>query len=120
MSHYGIGEKEMRFAEMIWELGPVRSGELAEICEKEFGWKKSTMYTVLSKLCARGLFQNKKCVVTPLLTKEEFQSKISREFVTGEFGGSLPQFVLAFTGKQGLTKKEKEELLKVVESLKDR
>ena len=59
-----LGIVEAQFAELIWEREPIASGELVKLCEKELNWKKSTTYTVLKKLCERGIFQNKDGVVT--------------------------------------------------------
>ena len=64
MPEYRLGEMEMRFAEIIWENEPLPSGELVKLCEKELSWKKSTTYTILHRLCDRGLFRNEGGVVT--------------------------------------------------------
>ena len=60
MAEYGLGEVEMRFASLIWDKEPISSGELAKLSEKELGWKKSTTYTILKRLCAKEIFQNEK------------------------------------------------------------
>ena len=59
-----LGEVQAKFADIIWEKEPILSGELTKICEKELGWKKSTTYTVLKKLCEKGIFQNINGTVT--------------------------------------------------------
>ena len=81
MKECKLAEGEMRFAELIWREEPIASPELVKLCEIEFHWKKSTTYTVLKKLCERGIFQNEKAVVTSLISKEEFYSLKSRKFV---------------------------------------
>lgn len=55
---YQMTEAELKFAEMIWQEAPIGSGELVKRCQQSFGWKKSTTYTFLKKLCGQGLFQN--------------------------------------------------------------
>ena len=64
MDGYKLGVVETRFAELIWQHEPLTSGELVKLCEQELQWKKSTTYTVLKKLCERGIFQNEGSVVT--------------------------------------------------------
>jgi predicted transcriptional regulator len=81
-----LGMMEMRFAELIWENAPIGSGELVKLCEKELCWKKSTTYTMLRRLCQRGLFQNENSVVTALITREEFDAKETMEFMEEKFG----------------------------------
>lgn len=115
MAEYGLGEVEMRFASLIWDNEPIASGELAKISEKELGWKKSTMYTILKRLCAKGIFQNKKGIVTSLISYQEFQAKQSEKFVIEKFKGSLPSFVAAFCSRKKLSKDEVDELRKIIE-----
>ena len=107
---YHLAETESRFADIIWEHEPISSPDLVKLCEKELNWKKSTTYTVLKKLCDRGIFQNEKAMVTALLTKEEFYAGQSRQYVEESFSGSLPQFLTAFFGGRKLSAREALEL----------
>ncbi len=116
MIEYKLGEVEMKFATIIWENEPLQSGELARLCEKELNWKKSTTYTILRRVCERGLFQNNNGTVTSVVSKMEFLSKQSEQFVEDTFAGSLPSFVAAFTAGRKLSDKEVEELQKIIDS----
>lgn len=119
MAEYRLAEAEARFADVIWEMEPVGSMELVKICEEKFGWKKSTTYTVLKKLCDRGIFQNENAVVTAKLSREEFYGGKSRQFVEETFGGSLPKFLTAFIGKRKLTEEQVEEMKALIESYRE-
>ena len=112
---YKIGEVEMKFAEMMWEKEPVGSGELAKLAEQELHWKKSTTYTVLKRLCEKGIFQNEKGIVTSKISHDDFQAKQSAIFVEESFKGSLPGFVAAFCSHKKLSKEEVEELQRIIE-----
>ena len=115
MTEYRLGEIEMKFAEIIWRHEPISSGELASISLKELNWKRTTTYTVLKRLCDKGIFKNEKGVVTSLVSKRLFQAKQSEEFVEGAFGGSLPNFVAAFVSQKKLSQEEIEELKRIIE-----
>lgn len=115
MIEYRLGEVEMKFADIIWSNEPLSSGELAKRCEKELNWKKSTTYTILKRVCERGLFQNESGVVTSVVSKQEFLSKQSTQFVEETFGGSLPGFVAAFTAGKKLSEEEVAQLQKIIE-----
>ena len=115
MKEYRLAETEARFAELIWQREPISSPELVRLCEKEFKWKKSTTYTVLKKLCDRGIFRNEKAVVTSLISREEFFSYKSRKFVEDSFDGSLPAFVAAFTKERALTPEEAAQIRKIID-----
>ena len=115
MAEYRLGEIEMKFAELIWNNEPISSGELAAISFEKLKWKRTTTYTVLKRLCDKGIFKNEKGVVTSLVSKQLFQAKQSEEFVEGTFGGSLPNFVAAFVSQKKLSKDEIEELKRRIE-----
>lgn len=115
MAEYRLGEIEMKFAELIWEHEPIASGELAALCLKELNWKRTTTYTVLKRLCNKGIFENQKGTVTSLVSKQLFQAKQSEEFVEEAFAGSLPDFVAAFVSQKKLSRDEIEELKRIIE-----
>lgn len=119
MLKYQLGDVEAKFAEIIWNNEPISSGNLVKICEKEMAWKKSTVYTVLRKLCQRGIFDNTNSIVTARISKEKFMQKQSKEFVEDTFQGSLPGFLTAFMGGKKLSKKQAEELKKLIEQYEE-
>lgn len=106
---------EYRFMKLVWEHEPVRSMELARLCLKKLGWKKSTCFTVLKKLAGRGFVKNEQAVVTALIKEEEVQKRESRAVVEKSFSGSLPAFVTAFLSDRKLTREEAEELRSSIE-----
>lgn len=113
-----LGEIEARFADIIWQNEPLHSRVLAEKAEKELSWKKSTTYTVLKRLCERGIFQNSNGTVTSRISKEEFHALQSEKFVDETFAGSLPAFVAAFGSRKKLTDEEIRELEKIIEAMR--
>ena len=119
MEPYKLGEMEQRFADMIWEQAPIASGALAKLCEEAFGWKRTTSYTMLKRLCERGIFANQGGTVTVLMSKEEFQAAQGEQFLNENFNGSLPQFLLAFSRRKKLSGQEVEELKKLIEEYEE-
>ncbi len=115
MGDYKLAEAEEKFAEIIWENEPISSPELVKLCEKEMNWKKSTTYTVLKKLCQKGIFQNENAIVSAKLGREEFYGMQSRRYVEDVFAGSLPRFLTAFCGGRKLSGKEIEEMKRFIE-----
>lgn len=118
MADIELGEVQARFAELIWEHEPIGSGELVKICQKELGWKKPTTYTVLRKLCEKGLFKNVDGIVTSVMSKEEFYSAKSEQFVEDTFAGSLPAFLAAFTARKKLSDSDMNEIQKMIDDLR--
>ena len=114
MSELTMGAIESRFAEIIWQKEPVTSPELVKLAAQELDWKKSTTYTVLRRLCERGIFQNNDGVVTSLISKQEFYAVKSEQFVEETFSGSLPAFLAAFTTRKKLSEAEINELQELI------
>ncbi len=114
-----LGVVEARFADLIWKNAPVTSGELVKLCAAELKWKKSTTYTVLKKLCDRGLFVNEGGTVRPLLSKAEFQATQSERFVQDTFSGSLPAFIAAFTSRRSLSKEDAARIRAMIEQYEE-
>lgn len=119
MADIKLGLVESRFADIIWARAPLTTRELVGLCEKELNWKRTTTYTVLKKLCARGLFETKEHTITVLIPKEEFHAIQSEQFVNENFKGSLPAFVAAFTTRNTLTPEEQAQIRALIESVKD-
>ena len=117
MDDLRLGVVESRFADIIWSHEPLSSRELVVLCEKELDWKKSTTYTVLKRLCDKGLFRNEGGMVSSRMTKEEYTSAQSEKFVEDTFGGSLPAFMAAFTKRRQLTDSEIEEIQRMIQQM---
>jgi len=116
MEEYKLGTVESRFADIIWQHEPLHSRELVVLCQQQLNWKKPTTYTVLRKLCERGIFQNVDGMVSSILSRQEFYARQSEQFVEDAFGGSLPAFLAAFTTRKSLSPKEVEEIRKMIDS----
>lgn len=119
MEQLKLCESEYRFADIVWENEPLGSGDLVRLCEERLGWKKSTTYTVLKKLCERGILKNENSKVTAVIKQEQVQRYESEQIVNRNFGGSLPQFITAFMGDRKLTKSQADKLKKLIDSFKE-
>lgn len=114
MQHYGIGDKEMALARLLWEREGIGSGEVVRLCAEVFDWKKSTTYTMLRRLCDHGLFQNVNSIVTSIMSEEEYKVGVGQAMIDDKFGGSLPMFVEAVIKRNGLNEEGRRELLAIL------
>ena len=113
-----LGAAEARFADIIWSAGPIASGERAKWAETALGWKRTTSYTVLKRLCERGIFVNEGGEVRALVSREDFYAMQSQRVVEESFEGSLPAFVAAFAGRKKLTDREIDELQRLIDGMR--
>ena len=117
MEQFRLGEMEGRFADMIWRDAPISSGQLARQCGEAFGWKRTTAYTMLKRLCDRKLFANEDGMVRVLMSREEFQAAQGEQFLNEVFEGSLPRFLSAFAQRKRMSPGEIEELKHLIERM---
>lgn len=119
MSDISMGVGESKFADIIWENEPISSSELWKKSERILGWKKSTSFTVLKRLCEKGIFQNEGGQVSSLLSRDDFYAMQSERFVSETFGGSLPAFLAAFTARKALSPEEVADIRRMIEACKE-
>ncbi len=115
MAEIKLGMVEARFADIVWKNEPLTTKNLVSLCEKELSWKRTTTYTVLKKLCERGIFKTENSIVTARISKNEFYAIQSEKFVDETFAGSLPAFVAAFTSRKRPSEKEIEEIKRMID-----
>lgn len=115
MDDFRLGAIETKFADIVWENAPISSGELVKLCGSKLEWKKSTTYTVLKKLCDRGLFQNEGGIVRVLVTRQAFNARQSQRFVEETFDGSLPAFIAAFAAGKKISERDLTDIRRMLD-----
>lgn len=116
MEEMRLGAVEARFADIVWQNAPMSTRELVTLCERVLSWKRTTTYTVLKKLCDRGLFHTESSTVSVLVTREEFYAMQSEKFVEDSYGGSLPAFIAAFASRRRPSEQEITEIRHMIDS----
>ncbi len=114
-----MGTIETSFAELIWTHEPITSTELVKLCAEKLDWKKSTTYTVLRRLCDKGIFVNRDGAVSSLMSREEYFARRSENFVEETFEGSLPAFLAAFTLRKKLNAEEAAALRRMIDEYEE-
>ena len=114
-----LGAVESRFAELIWANAPMTTAALVALAKERLDWKRTTTYTVLKKLCDRGIFETKDSIISTRISKSEFHAIQSEQFVKENFQGSLPAFIAAFTARNGLSREELEQIRKLMDSFEE-
>lgn len=119
MKEMQMGAVEARFADLIWQNEPITAAELAKRAGEALGWKKTTAYTVLKRLCDKDIFQNEGGVVTSRIPRADYYALQSERFVEEQFEGSLPAFLAAFTARKNLTEQELCALRRMIDDYKE-
>ena len=119
MENLKLCESDYRFMCVVWENEPVPSGELVRLCAQKLGWKKSTTYTTLKKMCDKGFLVNENTVVRACVPKAQVQTFESEYIVDRAFSGSLPSFIAAFTQGRRLSAEEAEEIRALIDRFRE-
>ena len=115
MEELVLFEAEKKLMEIIWREAPIESGKLVKIANDSIDWNKSTTYTVLRKLIAKGFVKNEDTIVSVLIPKEKVLISESNQIIEESFSGSLPKFVAAFFGnKKTLSDEDADALMKLI------
>lgn len=115
MEDLRLCESDFRFMSVLWDNEPLSSGDLVKLCLEKLGWKKSTTYTVLKKMCERGFAENRDSLVSSLVPRDKAQAFASEHFVEHTFEGSLPHFLASFFDGKTITQEEAEELKDLID-----
>lgn len=119
MEELKLCESEYRFMNVVWDNEPLTSRRLVELCAENLGWKKSTTYTELKKLCDRGFLKNEQTVVSSLVGRKSVRAYASTRFIENTFEGSLPGFLVSFLGGRKISASQAEELKKLIDEYRE-
>jgi len=114
-----IFDSEYRFCLLLWDLEPINSTRLVQVCKEKLGWSKATTYTVIRRLSERGVVKNENSIVTTLVSKEDVQASRVGELVEETFQGSIPAFIAAFSRGKKLTKADVDQLQSLIDNYKE-
>ena len=116
MDKIDIWDSDYRFMQIVWAHAPVASGDLVILCREQLGWKKSTTYNAIRRMCEKCLIQNEKATVSVIIPQEQVQMQESQAFLERTFEGSLPRFVAAFLSGKAISDREAEEIRRLIDA----
>ncbi|NMA95077.1 MAG: BlaI/MecI/CopY family transcriptional regulator [Clostridiales bacterium] len=119
-TEFNLSNADYRLLSIIWDAEPIPSPKLCQLAETELGWKRTTTYTVLRRLCDKGFTQNEDTIVTSIVKREEVQRLESHRILKESFEGSLPKFIAAFLDGGEISKKEAEKIVNMIEKYRGR
>ncbi len=114
-----ISESEWQVMKIIWNDPPLTLPEILERLSSS-GWSKTTIQTYLARLVKKGALttqrQGKGYLYYPAVSETDCQLAESQNFLSRVYDGSLSKMVLGFVQGGKLSRKELEELKKLIAS----
>lgn len=109
-----------RLLDLVWEAEPIPSPQLCKLAQERLGWKRTTTYTVIKRLCDKGCLKNEATIVSSLVPRETVQQADGQEVLERSFGGSLPDFLAAFLRSGDLSDQDADAIEKMLEDYRNR
>jgi len=109
---------------VLWEKFPLSFSEVNSALEGSTDWSPKTVGTLIRRLVEKGAIRSesrgKANLYFPTVTEDQMLTAESESFLTRFFGGSLNPMVAHFFEKEKLSKKEIEEIKKLIERMEER
>lgn len=115
-----ISESELEVMQALWKLGESTSIEIVKEVSKKKGWEKNTIMTLVSRLTTKNFIKAIKnkgelIIYKPLINEDEFKSQETESFLKKMYEGSISNMLAGFAKSKKLTKKDLEDLMKLIE-----
>ena len=120
-----ISEAELEVMQVLWEKGESTSLEIISEVKKKKDWKNNTIMTLVSRLVNKefiGVIRENKSLLIykPLISGYDYKSKETNNFIEKLYDGSISNMLVAFAKSKKLSKKDLEDLIKLVEDEEDK
>jgi predicted transcriptional regulator len=116
-----ISEAEAVVMEIIWAKNPILTEEVVAALESHGKWQEATVKTLLNRLLKKGAVKARKdqrrYLYSPVLTRNQWLANESRGFLDRMFDGRVAPLVSYFSQQKRLSKKDIEELKRVIDEL---
>jgi BlaI family penicillinase repressor len=118
-----ISEAESIVMEVFWARGALAAEDVFAELQSLGKWQEPTVKTLLNRLFKKGALRarkdNRRYVYSPVLTRDEWLSSESHGFLNRLFGGRVAPLVSHFSQHKKLSKKDVEDLKRVIRELDD-
>ena len=124
MSGASLSKSEQQVLDVLWSEHPLTAGQLIERVQRLSGWHESTIKTLMTRLVEKKAVARRKdggrFFYRPLVTREAILAKESDGLLNRFFDGQMAPLVAHFAERRKLSKRDIEEIEKVLAELKDR
>ncbi len=119
MGKVSLSDGEWKIMNSLWESGESTITELTASLEKETGWDKHIIITMLGRMEKKEAVAHRQGgrakVFYPLVSREEVSMQETRGFLEKVYRGSLGMMVNAMVADQALSEQEIQELYDILE-----
>ena len=115
-----ISESELEIMQVLWKKGECTSIEIIEEVSKKKDWKGNTIMTMVSRLSSKGFIKvlrdrGSLLIYKPLISEDDYKTKETNNFIDKLYEGSVTGMLASFAKSKKLTKKDLEDLMKLID-----
>ena len=120
-----ISEAELEVMQVLWSRGESTSLEIISDVKKKKDWKNNTIMTLVSRLVNKEFIdvirEDKSLLIyKPKVSEYDYKSKETNNFIEKLYNGSINNMLVAFAKSKKLSKKDLEDLIKLVGDEEDK
>ena len=112
-----LSASEWQVMQQLWKR-PHTLMELVAVLEKDIGWSKSTVATMVRRMEEKGIIsyteQGRTKVFSPALSREDVAARETNSLLRRAYNGSIGMLVNAMAQRNDLTKVDIEELYEIL------
>src|SRR5262245_32169309 len=117
-----ISEAESKVLEVFWRAAsPLSAEEVVAAMDNDRDWSAGTIRTFLTRLVKKKALAAKpdgrRYLYRPLIKRDDFVHKQSRDLIDRLFGGRITPFIAQLSQRQRLSREEIEDLKRLIERL---
>lgn len=117
MGKHNLQPGEMKIMNVIWDKAPIRASEIARLLSAETGWSKNTIYTLTTRMVAKGFVRRSDpgFVCVPAVSREEIQRRETRSLLDALYHGSAKLLLARLVGDEAISAADLAELRELLE-----
>ena len=112
-----LSASEWQVMQQLWKR-PHTLMELVAVLEKDVGWSKSTVATMVRRMEEKGIIsyteQGRTKIFSPNLSREDVAARETNNLLRRAYNGSIGMLVNAMAQRNDLTKADIEELYEIL------
>ena len=112
-----LSASEWQVMQQLWKR-PHTLMELVAVLEKDIGWSKSTVATMVRRMEEKGIIsyteQGRTKVFSPTISREDVAARETNSLLRRAYNGSIGMLVNAMAKRNDLTKADIEELYEIL------
>lgn len=118
-----VTKSELLVLEALWQEQPLTVGQIIERVQADNDWHDNTIKTLLTRLTEKHAVERykdgRRFFYLPKLQRDDVIESETQGLLSRFFGGSMAPMLAHFADQKKLSKKEIEEITKILNELKD-